>query len=52
MKVSVLRRDQGLQVFLRKEGKVLIKQGEAVPNPVWSRISLMVINRLQKQEQK
>jgi len=37
-KVSVLKRNQGLQLFLRNKGKVSNKQGELLLNPVWSRI--------------
>ena len=37
-KVSVLKRDQGLQLFLKNKGKVSNKQGELLLNLVWSRI--------------
>ena len=41
-KVRIFKRDQGLDLFLRKESKVTNKQGEQLLNPIW--------NRTQKQD--
>ena len=37
MKVRISKRDQGLDLFLRKESKVTNKQGEQLLNPIWNR---------------
>jgi len=36
-KVRIFKRDQGLDLFLRKESKVTNKQGEQLLNPIWNR---------------
>jgi len=36
MKVRTTQKDQGLNLFLRKKGKMTNKQGEQLLNPVWN----------------
>jgi len=36
-KVRILKSDQGLDLFLRKESKVTNRQEEQLLNPVWNR---------------
>ena len=48
MKVSVLKKDQDLNLFLRKNDKVTNKQGEQLLNPVWNRTRIIFQKQVSK----
>jgi len=48
-KVSLPKIDHGLELFLRKVGKVWTNQGQALLNPVWNKISPTFPEQAQKQ---
>jgi len=48
-KVRIPKKDQGLDLFLKKKGKVSTKQGELLLNPVWNRINLIAQKQAPKQ---